>query len=337
MVGFVICVCSSLVAAKKTKTKATIKAKHLQMCVGKPSLKTKKDMVMLDWLIEATGESYLLSTSSPQNQAACWMLHDDVKQSHGRSKDLFLQRYALTTLFVSSTKSNTTVWDWPLAADDPKAAKVKGHWGSTSHHECQWYGVKCDWRKHVVALNLGFLKLDGLLPRELYLLSNLRELDLHANDFQGVLPHKMLDSLGKLEYLGLHMNGFFGNLPKEMTSMKNLRELYLFGNYIQSTIPTYIAELSKLQVLDFYANNFEGKIPTHLGLLKNLKYLDLHDNDLTGTMPKEICNLKLDELIADCLGPRAEIQCECCTVCCKGQMDGTLVRKCVDVKTGKEV
>ena len=54
-------------------------------------------------------------------------------------------------------------------------------------------------------------------------------------------------------------------------------------------------------------------------------------------MPKEICALKLDELVADCLGPRAEIQCECCTICCKGQMDGTLVRKCVDVKTGKEV
>ena len=111
----------------------------------------------------------------------------------------------------------------------------------------------------------------------------------------------------------------------------------MFGNYFASTIPTYLAELSKLEVVDLYANQFQGKIPTQLGLLKRLKYLDLHDNDLTGTMPKEICNLHLDELIADCLGPRAEIQCECCTVCCKGQMDGTLVRKCVDVKTGTEV
>ena len=80
-----------------------------------------------------------------------------------------------------------------------------------------------------------------------------------------------------------------------------------------------------------------GSIPTELGRLTALTRLELNANDLTGTMPKEICNLKLDELVADCLGPRAEIQCDCCTVCCKGQMDGTLVRKCVDVKTGKEV
>lgn len=266
------------------------------------------------------------------------MLHDDIKQSKKRKKDLFLQRYALATLYVSSTKSNTTAWDWPLAADDPTAEKNRGYWGSTKHHECQWYGVTCDYlSKKVTALNLGFLKLDGLLPRELFLLSSMREIDLHANDFQGVLPYKMLDAYNKLEYLKLQMNGFFGNLPKEITGMKNLKEMHLFGNYFTSTIPTYLTKLSKLEILDLYANNFEGKIPSHLGLLKNLKYLDLHDNDLTGTMPKEICNLKLDELIADCLGPRAEIQCECCTVCCKGQMDGTMVRKCVDVKTGKEV
>eukprot|EP00977_Amphora_coffeiformis_P010750 scaffold2518_cov178-Amphora_coffeaeformis.AAC.9 len=308
------------------------------MCPGKPSLKTKKDMAMLSWLIESTGEASLLSTVSPQSKAACWMLHVDTKQSRGRSKDLFLQRYSLTTLYVSSTKSNTTAWDWPLAADVPSAEKVQGHWGSTKYHECQWYGVTCDvWSKKVTALNLGFLKLDGILPRELFLLTQLRELDLHANDFQGVIPVKMLDSLDKLEFFGLHMNGFFGSIPKEITGMKNLKELVLFGNYLASTIPTHLAELSKLERIDLYANTLEGKIPSQLGRLKNLKYLDLHDNDLTGHMPKEICALKLDELIADCLGPRAEIQCECCTVCCKGQMDGTLVRKCVDVNTGKEV
>lgn len=322
---------------KYQKPKIVIKAKHLQMCAGKPSLKTKKDMQMLTWLIESSGETQLLSTASPQNKAACWMLHDDIKQSRNRNKDIFMQRYALATLHVSSTKLNTTAWDWPLAADDTTAEKVRGHWGSTKFHECHWYGVTCNFSKKVTALNLGFLKLDGLLPRELFLLTSLRELDFHANDLQGVLPNKMLDSLSRLEYLGLHMNGFFGSLPKEVTGMKHLKELHLFGNYMTSTIPTYLSTLSKLEVVDLYANNFEGTIPSHLGLLKNLKYLDLHDNDLTGTMPKEVCALKLDELVADCLGPRAEIQCDCCTICCKGQMDGTMVRKCVDVKSGKEV
>jgi hypothetical protein len=335
-----VAILSSLAAAKQKqkKPKIVIKAKHLQMCRGKPSLKTKKDMQMLTWLIEASGETSLLSESSPQHKSACWMLFDDAKQSHGRSKDLFLQRYALATLHVSSTKFNTTVWDWPLAADDPSAEAVRGHWGSIKQHECQWYGVGCDsWSKKVTALSLGFLKLDGIVPRELFLLPELRELDLHANDLQGILPLQMLDSLQKLEYFGMHMNGFFGNIPKEVTGMKNLKQLLLFGNYLSSTIPTYLAQLSKLEMIDLYANNLEGRIPSQLGSLKKLRVLDLHDNDLTGPMPKEICALKLDELVADCLGPRAEVQCDCCTVCCKGQMDGTMIRKCVDVKTGKEV
>lgn len=85
-----------------------------------------------------------------------------------------------------------------------------------------------------------------------------------------------------------------------------------------------------------YANNFYGSIPTELGQLKTLESLDVHDNDLTGRMPRQVCQLrkhKLKELVADCLGPNPEVQCDCCTVCCKGLPE----MKCVDVATGREV
>lgn len=114
-------------------------------------------------------------------------------------------------------------------------------------------------------------------------------------------------------------------------------QLVLFGNYFSSTLPAYFSELKKLKVLDLYANNWEGRIPSQLGRLKHLRKLFLNDNDLTGTMPREICALKLEQLVADCLGPHAEVQCDCCTICCKGQMDGSMVRKCVNVETGEEV
>jgi hypothetical protein len=47
-------------------------------------------------------------------------------------------------------------------------------------------------------------------------------------------------------------------------------------------------------------------------------------------MPREICALKLDELVADCLGHNPEVRCDCCTRCCKGLPE----MKCVDVATG---
>jgi hypothetical protein len=61
--------------------------------------------------------------------------------------------------------------------------------------------------------------------------------------------------------------------------------------------------------------------------------LDLHDNGLVGTMPKEICDRKLDTLVADCYGRNPEVRCDCCTVCCQS-LPGML---CVDNKTGAKV
>lgn len=322
---------------KKKNLPPNVLPKHYQLCAGQPPL-LKKDTNKLSWLLEASGDASLSLTISPQHKAACWILYNDKKLSASRSKDLFLQRYALAVLHVSSTKSNTTIWDWPLAADEPQTLITRGHWGSTKYHECNWYGVFCNFFKAVVRIDLGFLKLDGIVPRELWVLTSLKDIDLHANDLQGVLPNKMLETLDQLEALRFHMNGFFGTLPSDIVGMAQLRDLMLFGNYLSGSIPTALAELDKLEVLDLYANNFRGRIPTQLGKLRNLQYLDLHDNDLTGSMPSEICKLpRLKTLVADCLAPRAEVQCDCCTICCKGQMDGTFVRKCVDMKTGQAI
>ena len=39
------------------------------------------------------------------------------------------------------------------------------------------------------------------------------------------------------------MNGLFGAIHKEIISMKGLKELYLFGNYIAGTIPKESTQL----------------------------------------------------------------------------------------------
>jgi Leucine-rich repeat (LRR) protein len=313
----------------------------------------------LQWLIEASGKNTLLLPTSPQHLAACWILYRDTKRS-GKSKSVLLQRYTLATLHFATTHSNTTVWDWnKVDLYDPRAKpppaptakpgknnkknaankqavqnKTPHHWMSEKHHECTWHGVECNWRSTIVQMDLGFLKLDGLLPRELALLTDLRDLDLHGNDLQGVLPHKILVSLTKLETLRLYMNGFFGALHREIAGLTSLKELSMFGNYMSSPIPTELGELKQLQVIDMYANNLNGRIPSQLGQLKQLQYLDLHDNDLTGSVPQEICQLPhLKVLITDCLGPKPEVTCDCCTVCCRGLPD----MKCADVETGKEI
>jgi hypothetical protein len=38
----------------------------------------------------------------------------------------------------------------------------------------------------------------------------------------------------------------FGQLPREIGSMTKLKELHLFGNYLQGSIPTELAKMHKL-------------------------------------------------------------------------------------------
>lgn len=54
----------------------------------------------------------------------------------------------------------------------------------------------------------------------------------------------------------------------------------------------------------------------------------LHDSNLVSTMPKEICDKKLDMLVADCHGKCPKVQCNFCHICCEG-LPNTI---CVDQK-----
>ena len=328
---------------KQSSDSIVLTRELVNLCKGQNPIAGKRMEKQLRWLIVASGESSILLNTSPQHAAACWMLYvDDMAKSRTSHEYMYQQRYALAVLHYASTKMNTTKWDWHMAMDEPNVAALShGNWMRTHTHECDWYGVKCHRRNKVIYdLNLGYMKLDGIIPREISLLTHLKEIDFHANDLQGIVPLRLIVSLPKLEALKLHMNGFFGMLQKELFHLKQLKELILFGNYFGGTIPQELSELKRLQHIDLYANQLEGTIPTSIGLLKQLQSLDLHDNNLIGTVPKEVCDLRkhqLKELIVDCLPvsgqPKAEVTCTCCTICCRGLPDF----KCVDVKTGLEI
>jgi hypothetical protein len=48
------------------------------------------------------------------------------------------------------------------------------------------------------------------------------------------------------------------------------------------------------------------------------EYLDLKENYMVGTMPQEICNGKLEALIADCHTLKPDVKCDCCAGRCEG-------------------
>lgn len=177
---------------------ALLYEKNRNLCAGQPII-TRKHEKALQWLMKNIGESQIKSGKSPQHESACWML---------RSKAKFTaQRFVMGVIYYATKGSN---WD------------ENSGW-MTQKHECDWYGVKCNWSKRIIELDLGYIKVDGLVPREIGLLTGLKDLDLHGNDIQGVIPHKLMVGLKQIEYLRLHMNGIFGSIHKEISQMKNLK------------------------------------------------------------------------------------------------------------------
>ena len=221
--------------------------------INAPALQGKQKAKILSWLLQATAEASLKSKSSPQHKAACWAMFGDPRRKKVQnSRAAFRQRYAMAAFYY--TTQGPENWYNDIGSQNATTSAIKedgsNEWLSNSH-ECTWYGVQCTASvpftfRSVIGLDISFFGVGGILPREMALLTNLRELDLHGNDLQGVLPHLAVVNWKKMEILRLQMNGFFGDLHNEIENMKHLKHLILFGNYFGGTIPKSLSKLKKL-------------------------------------------------------------------------------------------
>lgn len=89
-------------------------------------------------------------------------------------------------------------------------------------------------------------------------------------------------------------------IPPKVFAMRNLRELDLGRNFIDS-IPPEIGQLSRLERLDLRRNKIRV-VPPEVGQLVRLEYLNLSRNPILD-LPDEMGNLvRLEELIIWCTG-----------------------------------
>lgn len=159
----------------------------------------------------------------------------------------------------------------------------------------------------------------GTIPSDVYRLSQLRYLNLEANNFTGDIP-AAVGRLSELTTLHLASSLYNGSFPLEIGNLSNLEELVLGRNYFApSTIPSSfftklkklrnffmpessligeipesIGNLIALEFLDLSYNGLSGKIPDSLFLLKNLTKLFLYNNRLSGPIPRSVKALNLD-------------------------------------------
>ena len=119
------------------------------------------------------------------------------------------------------------------------------------------------------SLSVFHNQLDGSLPTEFFLMTQLRKLDLGSNGFTGVLPTK-------LEMPGLTVRNL-SSLLSPLSGWLHWHSLYLPQSLV----------LSK-------STNLNGVIPAEFAALTKLKTLALDEIGLSGTIPSELAMPQLE-------------------------------------------
>ena len=183
-----------------------------------------------------------------------------------------------------------------LAGRDTLTGTATLNW-ATDMSITQWEGVGLGGTpRRVTRLNLAGKGLGGMIPVELGRLSMLTHLNLRSNDgLTGEIPNT-LGNLGNLRVLNLHSNSHTGAVP-DLRSATRLEELYLpnnadydeDGNKVQGSgltgqIPTWLNDMTNMRELWLWGNDLNGSIPDLSGMT-SLDKLKLANNMLTGGVP----------------------------------------------------
>jgi Leucine-rich repeat (LRR) protein len=157
-------------------------------------------------------------------------------------------------------------------------------------------------------------KVDGVLPTELGLLSNLHVLYLinmhylregvpsqfiHLSQLSSlhilsslhdeILFSSILSSLpSTLESLFLEESNIIEQIPNELTSFHHLTSLVVLQSRLTGTLPSKLGLMTKLQSLAFRVTLLSGKIPSEIGNLTQLTEIDLSCNKFSNVVPTEL-------------------------------------------------
>lgn len=182
---------------------------------------------------------------------------------------------------------------------------------------CNFTGIECNDRGHVVGIDISGQPLSGGFPEDVcsYLpelrvlrlagtgfsrrfpqgitnCSLLEELDMSYLYLNGTIPN--LSQMKQLRVLDLSYNSFTGNFPMSVFDLVNLEVLNFNENYKLNLwkLPEKISSLKKLKSMVLTTCMLDGEIPRSIGNMTSLVDLELSGNFLKGEIPKEISLLK---------------------------------------------
>lgn len=192
-------------------------------------------------------------------------------------------------------------------------------------------------------LDLSDNQLFGYIIEELGSLNALEYLFLAKNDFKPAPFPEWLRNLTNLKELSLKSNNLIEEIPEWIGELNQLELLDLGVNELAGTLPDSMGNLTNLWILILNSNDLRGTIPSTFRQMKDLEIFIIDDNNLKGNADPICENRGFDRIthfVSDCasnsstssfstsapgsiggwddpvLSWSAEIECECCTLCC---------------------
>ncbi|CAI7773302.1 unnamed protein product [Closterium sp. NIES-54] len=138
----------------------------------------------------------------------------------------------------------------------------------------------------IAAVDLGFNRFTGGIPRGLTTLPQQNYLDLGGNALTGPIP-AFCQGKQALVFLNLASNTLSGP-PTPLSSPScsaSLDLLYLSSNRLSGPIPATISSFTRLKRLLLDKNTLAGSIPAGVSKLQRLQGLGLSYNSLLGNIP----------------------------------------------------
>jgi len=139
---------------------------------------------------------------------------------------------------------------------------------------CIYKGIICTARGTIMLIDLEHIGIQGTIPSEIGLLSDLRILRLGNNAIHGTIPTE-ISQLNHLRELSLHDNFLSGTIPP--VSPSALKRLELSNNMLTGDLHE-LPFIPNLHVLNLASNQLTGKFPRKLGKSTFLYFIDVSNN-----------------------------------------------------------
>jgi hypothetical protein len=220
-----------------------------------------------------------------------------------------------------------------VATDGSQWSNNNGWAIGTNSNPCSamtpWAGISCS-SNQVIAVLLILFNLQGHLPTQLGLLTDVSYFDFTSNLMSGTVPTEV-GNLNAFSFDARNAMFLSGTIPTELCEATNLNRLQWGNSRVSGSIPAQLGKLQNMRLdvnlggtqlsgtlptqlglwtgledgLDLHGAALSGAVPTQLGMLTSLSGLDVGGNKLSGTLPSQLAGLQLSSCSLPSTGGQA--------------------------------